>query len=108
MRPGTGRDVSTSALPERFPYAQYFDYAFHASLAAIHQIFAYPWIFELIGNEGSLSIADQVARSTQIVAEAARNMILLAKHVKINASTPQWYVWNARFQVRACQLEGPH
>ena len=96
LRPGAGKDLSTSTLPDRFLFAQYFDYAFHASLAAIHQVFAYPWIVDLIGNEGNLSIADQVARSTQIVAEAARNMILIAKHVKIQASTPQWYVWHAQ------------
>jgi hypothetical protein len=106
--PGTGEVVSTSALPDRFMFAQYFDYAFHASLAAIHQIFAYPWIAELIGDERSPSMADQVARSTQIVAEAARNMILLAKHVKIQASTPQWYVWNVQLQFRACRRQCSH
>ncbi|KAJ9615103.1 hypothetical protein H2200_001177 [Cladophialophora chaetospira] len=93
LRPGTGKDVSNSTLRDRFLFAQYFDYAFHASLVAIHQVFAYPWIAELIGNEGSPSTTDQVAQSTQIVAEAARNMILLAKDVKIQASAPQWLVF---------------
>ena len=90
MRLGARHDLSSPTAKDRFLFSQYFDYAFNGSLAAVHQVFAYPWIADLICNEQLPSIADQVARSTDILAQAARNMVLLAKHVKIQPSTPQW------------------
>ena len=90
VRPGAGHGASNVDSTDRFLFSQFFDYAFNGSLAAIHQVFAYPWIAELIGNEKTRLVADQIARSTEIVAQAARSMILIAKHVKVQPSTPQW------------------
>ena len=83
---------ASSAPVECSQFDRYFDYAYYGGLAAIHQTFAYPWIANLIGSEENQSFRNQVAQSTRIVAEAARHMILIAKHSKIQANTPQWYV----------------
>lgn len=89
---GTSSNAASSASPYCGPFDKYFDYAYYGGLSAIHQTFAYPWIANLIGSEENSSFRDQVAQSTSIVADAARHMILIAKHSTIQANTPQWYV----------------
>ncbi len=94
-RLGITSNSASSASIDCSQFDRYFDYAYYGGLAAIHQTFAYPWIANLIGSEENSSFRDQVAHSTNIVAEAARHMILIAKHSKIQAHTPQWYVCTA-------------
>ncbi|KIW98761.1 uncharacterized protein Z519_00424 [Cladophialophora bantiana CBS 173.52] len=65
-------------------------YAYYGSLMAIHTIFAYPWVYSTIfGNDRGIVTQDQVIFSSNTVAEAARNIIIIARGLEINgASNP--------------------
>ena len=68
------------------------NYAYYGSLMAIHTIFSYPWISDIFGIDQSPAFRNQVSVSSSIVADAARNIILKARYVEINAALPQWQV----------------
>ena len=69
----------------------YLHYAYYGSLMAIHTIFAYPWISAIFEHDESLAFRNQVALSSNTIADAARNIVLTARCVEIDAATPQWY-----------------
>lgn len=81
------RLLSPNATPLNIIYLQY---AYYGSLMAIHTIFAYPWISSIFGSDQSPAFQHQVALSSNAVADAARNTILTARCVEIDAASPQW------------------
>lgn len=67
--------------------------AYYGSLMAIHTIFAYPWVYSTIfGNGRGVVTQDQVIFSSNTVAEAARNIIIIARSLEINGASIQWCV----------------
>ncbi|OQU95760.1 Fungal specific transcription factor domain-containing protein [Cladophialophora immunda] len=65
--------------------------AYYGSLMAIHTIFAYPWVYSTIfGNGRGVVTQDQVIFSSNTVAEAARNIIIIARSLEINGASIQW------------------
>jgi hypothetical protein len=57
---------------------------------AIHTIFTYPWIAVIFDTDSTTAFRDQVSVSTEIVALAARNIILTIRHIDINVASPAW------------------
>ncbi|TVY34894.1 putative transcriptional regulatory protein [Lachnellula occidentalis] len=71
----------------------YLHYAFFGSLISLHSTVTYPWS-DMFGRDGNLAFRNQVDTSTQIVADASRNIILATKYINdIHASTPLWLVF---------------
>ncbi|OAG42085.1 hypothetical protein AYO21_03539 [Fonsecaea monophora] len=65
--------------------------AYYGSLMAIHTIFAYPWVYSTIfGNGRGVVTQDQLIFSSNTVAEAARNIIIIARSLEINGASIQW------------------
>ena len=69
----------------------YLRFAYYGSLTAIHTIFCYPWISanrEIDPHNAAFS--EQIATSTNIVTDAARNIINTTRSMRIDAASPQW------------------
>jgi hypothetical protein len=66
----------------------YLHFAYYGSLMAIHAIFTYPWIAVIFGTDATKEFCDQVAVSTETMAQAARNIILTTRHIEINVASP--------------------
>ena len=79
-------------LPQNVhPYhVMYMRYAYFGSVMAIHSIFTYPWNRAVFGTDQTPGLRNQASLSTNIVVEAARNIILATKYVDIDASSPTW------------------
>ncbi len=74
----------------RFEHLMYLHNAYYGSLMAIHSIFTLPWISAYFGSEKNQSFHSQVLESNNIVAEAARNIILTTRNIEISAASPHW------------------
>jgi hypothetical protein len=74
--------------------------AYYGSLMAAHTIFVYPWISTAVfGHERCTEIQDQINSSSNTIADAARNIILIARNTEITGASTQWYVPSS---IRAC------
>jgi hypothetical protein len=70
----------------------YLHFAYYGSLTAIHTIFFYPWISAICGvDPRNATLCEQMAVSTNIVADAARSIIQTTRHMRVDAASPQWY-----------------
>jgi hypothetical protein len=83
---------NSSSAPEIHPqHVVYLHFAYYGSLIAIHSVFTYPWNLASFGSEWTLKVARQVNLSSNIVAEASRNIALITRDVKdINPASPGW------------------
>lgn len=69
----------------------YLRFSYYGSLTAIHTVFFYPWISIVCGVDPHNTVhSRQIAESTHVVAEAARDMIKATRTMQIDASSPQW------------------
>lgn len=68
----------------------YLDYAYYSAVQSIHAIFAFPWISAIMGIEKDPSFQEEAILKANKVADAASNIILLAKSTELSASLPQW------------------
>lgn len=67
-------------------------YSYYGNLISIHTPFAYPWMFEQnISLNPSEAIDEQLVTSSNIVADAARNIIVIARNVEITGTSTQGY-----------------
>jgi len=84
--------IKYSTIPEGLfmCHVLYIRYAYYGSLLAIHTIFTYPWTTAIITTDHSAAFQDQVARSTNTVVEASRNIILTTKYIDVDTSSPVW------------------
>ena len=66
-------------------------YAYYGGLMAIHTIFAYPWVYSLLfENDRSVVSQERIVSSCNILAEAARNIVVIARRLEINCASIQW------------------
>lgn len=66
-------------------------YAYYGSLMAIHTMIAYPWIRSTVfDHDRSAVTQDQTISSSNIVADAARNIIVIARTLGIDGASIQW------------------
>lgn len=66
-------------------------YAYYGTLMAIHTMIAYPWISSTVfENDRSAITQDQTISSSNIVADAARNIIVIARSLGIDGASIQW------------------
>ena len=70
--------------------------SYYNLLMVVHTLFAYPWIinsFEIGANSSfRTKIKAQVARSSKVVANAARNIIVMTRNFDINGACTHAYV----------------
>lgn len=70
-------------------------YGYYGSLMAVHSIFSRPWItFRPDANvepDEPSKYAEQTFASSNVVADAARNGILITRYLKVNGSCNQGY-----------------
>lgn len=65
-------------------------FAYYGSLMAIHMVLVYPWIAAIFSNDQVQAFRDQVSVSSETVAQAARSIILLTRHLHVDAASPAW------------------
>ncbi|CAG9988756.1 unnamed protein product [Clonostachys byssicola] len=82
----------THSLPQSTQVAHmlYLHYTYHALLIAVHGVFCYPWNRPDLQNNEKPEIKAQVQRSTEVVAESSRQIIIAVQHVEITAALPVW------------------
>ncbi|KAJ3547726.1 hypothetical protein NM208_g1363 [Fusarium decemcellulare] len=68
----------------------YFHFSYYVLLIAIHGVFCYPWNRPDLQNSKKPGIHAQIQRSTEVVADASRQIILAVQRVEIHASLPVW------------------
>jgi hypothetical protein len=68
----------------------YLHYTYHALLIAVHGVFCYPWNRPDLQSNEKPEIKAQVQRSTEIVEESSRQIIIAVQHVEITAALPVW------------------
>lgn len=85
--------IDLSRLPNGYSltYLIFLHYTYYGSVIALHSLFSCPW-HNFAGSSPSIDVANQVTTSSDIIIKAARHMVLMTKHVRINASMPGWYV----------------
>jgi hypothetical protein len=66
-------------------------FAYYGSLMAIHMVLVYPWITAIFSIDQVQAFRDQVSVSTEAVAQAARSIILLTRHLHVDVASPAWY-----------------
>ena len=91
IRPGTGIKPQFLAVGTSLDYVLYLQFAYYGSLIATHSVFFYPWNLSRfsVSSQNTL-LANQVALSSEVVAEASRNIILKTKQIQADASSPIW------------------
>lgn len=67
-------------------------YAYYGTLIAIHTMIAYPWIRSTVFDQERNAVAhDQIVSSSNTVADAARNIIVIARSLGIDGASIQWW-----------------
>jgi hypothetical protein len=72
--------------------AKYLQYAYYNTVLDIHTALTNPWSQSALGLVNDLSLGQQVALSSQKVAQTCRNAIVATQDIQIEASTPHPYV----------------
>lgn len=65
-------------------------FSYSVSMIAIHGMFCYPWDRPDIQNSRKAEILAQIEESTEIVAEAARQIILGVQKLEVTSALPVW------------------
>lgn len=69
-------------------------YAYYGSLMAIHTMIAYPWIRStVLDHDTNAASKKQTISSSNIVAGAARNIIVIARSLGIDGASNQWWAF---------------
>ncbi|KEF57046.1 uncharacterized protein A1O9_07236 [Exophiala aquamarina CBS 119918] len=92
LRPGTPISIAEFPSTRDLNKVMYLQFAYYGSLTAIHTIFYFPWISVICGiNAHDTAHSSQIASSSKIVAETARNIIQATRFMRVDAASPQWY-----------------
>lgn len=87
-------DLSGSGTRAQLPdslgsqHVVYLQFAYFTTLLDIHTALTCPWIQNILALMQHATLGAQIERSTQIVAQACRDAILVTRHIEIDASTP--------------------
>ncbi|KIX06764.1 uncharacterized protein Z518_04740 [Rhinocladiella mackenziei CBS 650.93] len=68
----------------------YLHFAIYGSLMATHIIFFYPWISLRFGTESDPKFQNQVVSSSETIATAARQIILVLRSITTDVAIPAW------------------
>ena len=75
-------------------HAIYLHFAIYGSLMAAHVIFFYPWIAARFDAHSDAAFQEQVLASSEVVANAARQILLVVPALHSNISTPSWLAFH--------------
>lgn len=66
-------------------------YSYHGSLIAIHSVLVHPWnaVPLQFGTHEKEEVRKHILNSTEVVVEAARNMVRNLRHLSITPSSPK-------------------
>lgn len=66
-------------------------YVYYGTLVAIHTMIAYPWIRSTVfDHDRNADTREQTISSSNIVADAARNIIVIARSLGVDGASIQW------------------
>lgn len=68
----------------------YLQYCYYSAIQSIYAIFSSPWISCILGMEKSPFYQKVATTKANKVADAARNLIIVTRSVKLDAAIPQW------------------
>ena len=82
--------LNTFERKQSMDHALRFHHSYYGSRIALHANLAYPWISEIIGGSNSQAFREQVASSSEVVAEAARQIVKGTRRIDADVSSPSW------------------
>ena len=87
-----GRPVKADLLrPNLSPlHIIYLQSMYFSTIQSTYAIFAFPWVSSILGIEKDQSFQKELTIKASKVADAARNIILIAKALDLDAALPQW------------------
>lgn len=98
-REGAGEDFQTPGKPinvkslrpnVRALHVTYLQFMYYSCIQSAYAIFSFPWIASILGIEKNQAFQEEAAIKSLRVADAARNNILIAKAMELDAALPQW------------------
>lgn len=84
-----GARIDPTRLPHGFNLDQlvYLHYAYLTAKLSVHTIWAYPWIRALVGLSPEDKFRDHIVRSSEIMAQTSRDVIVMTEHIHCRAQT---------------------
>ena len=84
-----GQKLELDGLPPQFDLEHfvYLQYVYFTAVLSIHSVLGYPWVRALIGVHSPDAYRDDIDRSAGIVADTAREAILMTKYINLKAHT---------------------
>ncbi|KIW86599.1 uncharacterized protein Z519_12783 [Cladophialophora bantiana CBS 173.52] len=90
LRIGTSVSTHDCMSAQRQIPMMYLHCAIFGSFMATHSILFYPWISARFGTDADPSFQEQITASSEIVANAARQIILMLRKLTTDAAVPAW------------------
>lgn len=86
--------VNTKKIP-RGLYAEHLMYlhlSYYGNMAAIHSVLGYPWNLNdvQLSDQDDTVVKSQMEASSDALAEASRNIILITRSISLDAVAPVW------------------
>jgi hypothetical protein len=81
----SGSEAASSELSHE--HLLYLNYVYFGAALGIHTTLAFPWTRNLIGTHASNRTNNQISRSADIVAEVARESLLMTQRIELKAYT---------------------
>jgi len=90
FRSGPPFKSSNGASPVKHSHVTFTRFIYCGSLIAMHSIFCHPWSRVQLTASQSPAIIAQRKRSAEVVASAAREIIIATQGLGISAASPVW------------------
>lgn len=68
----------------------FLQHCYHGSLCVLHSAITQPWMNKRLQQTQSAEFTKQVQKSSQVIADASRAIVLNSQKFSIDASTPSW------------------
>ncbi|KIV98021.1 hypothetical protein PV10_01714 [Exophiala mesophila] len=88
--PGKAINVKSLRPNMKALHVIYLQFMYYSAIQSAYAIFSFPWVASILGIEKSQTFQEEAAIKSLKVADAARNNILIAKAMDLDAALPQW------------------
>ena len=88
--PGKAINVKSLRPNMKALHVIYLQFMYYSAIQSAYAIFLFPWVASILGIEKSPTFQEEAAIKSLQVADAARNIILIAKAMDLDAALPQW------------------
>lgn len=89
-RPNSGDDLRELPAKWNSQLAEYLRCACHALIFGIHSLLAHPWVVESLCSCIRRDLSERIEKSSALVAETSREVIMASNSMDITASNPNW------------------